>query len=95
MTEFWDFFLDFESGDQTFKVLITMMAGLLAVLLLTLLEEKSKRGGLFLMGNSLTAAAVTGLLLLFGAGLSELLVWLLLFLLVRILRMMWERREHQ
>ncbi len=84
MVEFWDFFLTAESGENLSKVVFIMAAGLLLTALFTFLEYRMKKSLLFIAANAVVTVAVAVCLLIFGAGLSEFLLWLLGFLFIRL-----------
>ncbi len=94
MAEFLDFFLAAQSGDAFLKVLIAIAAGLLLAVLFTFSEYRAKTvAWLFVMANAFLAAVLAAVLLVLGAGLSELLLGLLGLLLVRVLFIFAKERD--
>jgi hypothetical protein len=82
--KFWDFFLSAESGENFPKVLLLMLIGLAVALLLTFLEHRLRAKWVFLALHAVLLAAAAFLFMTLGAGLSEMLVFLLLYLLIRL-----------
>ena len=82
--KFWDFFLTAESGENFPKVLLLMLIGLALAVLLTFLEHRLRAKWVFLALHAVLLTAVAFLFMTLGAGLSEMLVFLLLYLLIRL-----------
>ena len=81
--KFWDFFLAAESGENFPKVLLLMLIGLALAVLLTFLEHRLRAKWVFLALHAVLLSAAF-LFMTLGAGLSEMLVFLLLYLLIRL-----------
>lgn len=82
--KFWDFFLTAESGENFPKVLLLMLIGLALAVLLTFLEHRLRAKWVFLALHAVLLTAAAFLFMTLGAGLSEMLVFLLLYLLIRL-----------
>ncbi len=84
------------SGDKFPIVLLLMAAGTAVAAVLALLEHKIAKKGLVWLLLGLNALVLTGLVfaqMALGAGLSEVLLLLLVYLLVRLIFIMTERRS--
>lgn len=82
--KFWDFFLAADSGENFPKVLIFMLIGLAMAMLLTFLEHRLSAKWVFVAIHAVLLTAACFVFMTLGAGLSEMLVFLLLDLLVRL-----------
>ena len=82
--KFWDFFLTAESGENFPKVLLLMLIGLALAVLLTFLEHRLRVKWVVLALHAVLLTAAAFLFMTLGAGLSEMLVFLLLYLLIRL-----------
>jgi predicted membrane protein len=82
--KFWDFLLTADSGENFPKVLLFMLIFLAAAVLLTFLEHRLRAKWVWIALNAILLTAASALFLVLGAGLSELLLFLLLFLLIRL-----------
>jgi predicted membrane protein len=82
--KFWDFLLTADSGENFPKVLLFMLIFLAAAVLLTFLEHRLRAKWVWIVLNAILLTAASALFLVLGAGLSELLLFLLLFLLIRL-----------
>ena len=88
----WDFLLTADSGENFPKVLLFMLIFLAAAVLLTFLEHRLRAKWVWIALNAVLLTAASALFLVLGAGLSELLLFLLLFLLVRLVFVYFEGR---
>jgi hypothetical protein len=91
--KFWDFFLSAESGESFPKVLLLMLIGLAVALLLTFLEHRLRAKWVFLSLHAVLITAVAFLFMTLGSGLSEMIVFLLLYLLIRLIFVCFEGRD--
>jgi hypothetical protein len=82
--KFWDFLLTADSGENFPKVLLFMLIFLAAAVLLTFLEHRLRAKWVWIVLNAILLTVASALFLVLGAGLSELLLFLLLFLLIRL-----------
>lgn len=80
----WDFLLTAESGENFPKVLLLMLIFLAAAVLLAFLEHRFRTKWVWIALDAILVTAASGVFMALGAGLSELLLFLLLFLLVRL-----------
>lgn len=82
--KFWDFLLTADSGENFPKVLLFMLIFLAVAVLLTFLEHRLRAKWVWIALNAILLTAASALFLVLGAGLSELLLFLLVFLLIRL-----------
>ncbi len=90
---FWDFLLTADSGENFPKVLLSMLAFLAIAMLLTFLEHRFRMKWLWIALHAVLVTAASLVLMMLGAGLSEILVFLLVFLLIRLLFVFFEGRD--
>lgn len=89
---FWDFLLTADSGENFPKVLLFMLVCLAVAVLLTFLEHRLRTKWVFVALHAVLITASAFLFMTLGAGLSEILVFLLLYLLVRLCFVFFEGR---
>ena len=88
----WDFLLTADSGKNFPKVLIFMLIFLAVAVLLTFLEHRLRAKWVWIALEAILIVSASVVFMTLGAGLSELLLFLLLFLLSRLCFVLWEGR---
>lgn len=89
---FWDFLLTADSGENFPKVLLFMLVCLAVAVLLTFLEHRLRTKWVFVALHAVLITVSAFLFMTLGAGLSEMLVFLLFYLLVRLCFVFFEGR---
>ena len=89
----WEFLLATDSAANFPKVLVFMILFLAGAVILGFLEYKLRRKWIWITANALLCAFAVVVFLISGAGLSEVLLYLLAFLFVRLCFVMWEGRN--
>ena len=90
--KFWEFLLTTDSGDNFPKVLLFMLIFLAVAVLLTFLEHRLRLKWVWIALEAILITAASVVFMALGAGLSEMLLFLLLFLLVRLSFVLFEGR---
>ena len=88
----WDFLLTTDSSENFPKVLIFMLIFLAVAVLLTFLEHRLRAKWVWIALEAILIVSASVVFMTLGAGLSELLLFLLLFLLGRLCFVFWEGR---
>ena len=88
----WDFLFGADSAEKFPTVLLMMMIFSVIFAVLTFLEHRVVGKWIWLAANAVLTTVAAAVFLALGAGLSEMLLYLLICLLIRLCFVFWEGR---
>ena len=90
---FWEFLFTADSGKNFPMVLLSMAVFLVITMFLSFLEHRFRMKWLWIALHAILVTVASLIFMALGAGLSEMLIFLLVFLLIRLWFVFFEGRD--